>query len=173
MTNHVHILATPLRADAMSKLMQVLNRNYLRYYNNAYGRSGTLWEGRFKSCVVETSRYLLHCYRYIEQNPVRAGMVENPAAYGWSSYCCNALGVESKLVTPHIEYLQLGKNLPSRLHAYRELFNEHMDTQMLQDIRASTNKNMALGTTRFKEEIEATLSRRVRPASPGRPRKEK
>ena len=83
MTNHVHILATPLQADSISKLMQVLNRNYVCYYNNAYRRSGTLWEGRFKSCLVESRHYLLHCYRYIELNPVRAGMVESPADYGW------------------------------------------------------------------------------------------
>lgn len=99
-------------------------------------------------------------------------MVASPAAYAWSSYCCNALGVKSKLITPHAEYLQLGKDLPARLQAYRELFKEHVDAQLLQSIRDSTNKNMALGTTRFKEAIETALGRRLRPAASGRPKKE-
>ncbi len=149
-------------------MMQKLNRNYVCYYNSAYVRSGTLWEGRFRSCLVESTQYLLHCYRYIELNPVRAGIVEDPADYAWSSYRSNALGLRSELATPHALYLQLGAGKECRLHAYRKLFKENVEERLLQDIRESTNRNLALGTERFKEEIEAALARRVRLAAPGR-----
>lgn len=109
MTNHVHLLVTPETTDGLSRLMQSLGRHYVRHYNQRYRRSGTLWEGRFKSCLVQTEDYLLQCYRYIELNPVRAGMVNDPAEYPWSSYRCNALGVESRLLTLHDEYLKLGR----------------------------------------------------------------
>ncbi|GAA5525253.1 hypothetical protein Maes01_01818 [Microbulbifer aestuariivivens] len=94
MTNHVHLLVTPLEERAVSKMMQALGRMYVRYFNGAYQRSGTLWEGRYRSCLVQSEDYLLHCYRYIELNPVRAGMVKDPGKYCWSSYGANALGRE-------------------------------------------------------------------------------
>jgi putative transposase len=103
MTNHVHLLATPRIENGISKMMQSLGRQYVRYFNYTYKRSGTLWEGRFKSCVIQSADYLLKCYRYIELNPVRASMVNYPDEYRWSSYHANALGVESALCTPHDE----------------------------------------------------------------------
>lgn len=172
MTNHVHLLVTPSSDDGLSDTMQSLGRRYVRYFNNRHGRSGTLWEGRFKSCLVQTEIYLLHCYRYIEMNPVRAGMVDDPSAYRWSSYHCNALGVESELCTPHHEYLKLGKGPEARLENYRALFKTRLDPELLQQIRTSTNRGLALGNDRFEQEIESVYGRRVRPARMGRPRKE-
>lgn len=119
MTNHVHLLATPRMANAISTMMQAIGRHYVRYFNRKYQRSGTLWEGRFKSCLVQSNVYFLQCQRYIELNPVRAGMVEDPAHYVWSSYQCSALGKAFDLFTPHPEYLGLGNCPSTRMENYR------------------------------------------------------
>lgn len=161
MTNHVHILATPGQPDGVSRMMQRVGRQYVRYFNKAYRRSGTLWEGRFKSCVVDAEGYLLVCQRYIELNPVRANMVGAPADYRWSSYRCNGLGKPSRLWTPHERYLELGNSDKERLLAYRALFRAHIEAAMLNDIRTSTNKGLALGNDRFKAQVEALTGRRV------------
>ena len=113
MTNHVHLLCTPRIPNAVSLMMQSLGRHYVRYFNFSYKRTGTLWEGRFKSCLVQEESYLIQLYRYIELNPVRAGMVEQPSDYVWSSYPTNALGKASEICTPHPLYLALGRN-PNR-----------------------------------------------------------
>ncbi|MBA8885076.1 transposase [Dokdonella fugitiva] len=110
MTNHVHLLLTPTTVGAVSRMMQQLGRGYVGYFNTAHHRSGTLWEGRFKSNLVDSERYLLTCYRYIEMNPVRAGMVEEPGAYRWSSYGHNASGGPDAIVTPHPIYLRSAKS---------------------------------------------------------------
>ena len=110
MTNHVHLLCTPQKEGAISRMMQSIGRMYVRYYNETYQRSGTLWEGRFKSCLVQSERYLLELHRYIELNPVRADMVKDPAEYSWSSYAFNALGIKTKMHTPHSEYLYIRKD---------------------------------------------------------------
>ena len=172
MTNHVHLLATPLQENAVSKMMQALGRQYVRYFNYIYRRSGTLWEGRFKSCVVDTPHYLLLCYRYIELNPVRAAMVNYPEEYRWSSYHANALGKETALRTPHSEYLRLGKTIEERLESYRELFRTCIESDALEAIRSAVNKNLALGENRFKLQIEQNCKRRVSPMQVGRKRKE-
>jgi putative transposase len=172
MTNHVHLLATPLQENATSKMMQSLGRQYVRYYNHTYKRSGTLWEGRFKSCLVDSSNYLLLCYRYIELNPVRAGMVNYPEEYKWSSYHANVLEVESDLRTPHSEYLNLGNTTEERLNAYRELFRNCLEPNSLNEIRSSVNKGLALGDNRFKLQIEENCKHRVTPMKMGRKRKE-
>ena len=170
MTNHVHLLGTPNKEGAVSRMMQSVGRMYVRYFNKTYRRSGTLWEGRFKSCLVESERYLLECYRYIELNPVVANMVQDPGDYYWSSYQCNALGKASELLKPHEEYLALGKSTDERLKNYRELFKYHVDEEMITDIRESVNKGMAIGSERFKKQIERTYHRRVVPGKAGRPR---
>jgi len=139
----------------------------VRYYNKTYRRSGTLWEGRFKSCLVESADYLLKCYQYIELNPVRAGIVDDPSEYHWSSYQCNGLGVESKLMKPHDVYQKLGRSKESRLKAYRELFRYQLNGEVLKEIRTSVNKGLAFGSERFKDEIEFNLKRRVRNAKRG------
>ncbi len=170
MTNHVHLLCTPWKDHAISRMMQSIGRLYVRYYNNTYQRSGTLWEGRFKSCLVQSERYLLELYRYIELNPVRADMVGDPSDYSWSSYAINALGAESELQTPHPEYLALGRSKDDRLSNYRDLFKAHVGPDRLKEIRETINKGLALGNERFTSQLEALTEQRVTARKPGRPR---
>lgn len=171
MTNHVHLLVTPATESGVSTMMQAVGRRYVRYFNHQYSRTGTLWEGRFKSSLVQSRTYLLQCYRYIELNPVRAGMVGDPSEYVWSSYRCNALGVDAQLCKAHEEYLNLGKDKESRLCAYRALFRDHVVGDLVEQIRISLNTGLALGDDRFKEEVERLYGRRVKPAKMGRPKK--
>lgn len=167
MTNHVHLLATPHEANAVSKMMQYVGRHYVRYFNYTYRHTGTLWEGRFKSCLVQENEYLFYCYRYIELNPVRAMMVTHPADYRWSSYHANALGVESKLCSPHPLYLNLGVDAVSREANYRGLFDAHIDSRVVDDIRGSLQKGLVLGNDYFKDAIAELTGRRVRQVKRG------
>ena len=169
MSNHVHLLCTPRRGGSLSLLMQSLGRRYVRYFNHEYQRSGTLWEGRYKSCLIQEGLYLLEVYRYIELNPVRAEMVAAPGDYRWSSYHVNALGRRSDLCTPHSVYLALGVNAAERRKNYRVLFERHVEGEFLAETRANTNKGLALGNDRFKEEIETLTGRRVKAKKRGRP----
>lgn len=167
MTNHVHLLATPETNDGISRLMQALGRHYVRYFNYTYRRTGTLWEGRFKSCVIDAENYLLVCQRYIELNPVRAGMTEDPADYAWSSYVANGMGKRIKFWQPHRIYCELGSTLEACAASYRELFKGQLDKPLLNTIRQATNQGMVLGNERFKVEIERLTERRVRPLKRG------
>ena len=169
MTNHVHLLCTPRLDGAISSLMQALGRRYVRYFNCEYNRSGTLWEGRYKSCLIQSKAYLLEVYRYIELNPVRAEMVADPGDYRWSSYQINGLGKTSGLCTPHPEYLKLGKTEKERAENYRALFTPGFDEHLLDQIRSATNKGLVIGNKRFQEEIETLTGRRVREKKRGRP----
>jgi putative transposase len=168
MTNHVHLLCTPRKEDGVSQMMQSLGRQYVRYFNHCYKRTGTLWEGRFKSCLVEDEVYLLHLYRYIELNPVRAGMVGAPAEYQWSSYQVNALGKASILCTPHPLFTALGMNTVERQVCYRSLFTTNLDGMLLDDIRGAIQSGTALGNDSFKEELASLTGRRFHALSPGR-----
>jgi putative transposase len=170
MTNHVHLLCTPNSTDGISKMMQSLGRRYVRYFNYNYQRTGTLWEGRFKACVVNASEYLLHLYRYIELNPVRANMVKDPADYVWSSYQCNALGRKDLLLTPHELYLALDYNPIVRQALYRSLFTSHVEGALLKDIRYAVNKGLVLGSERFVAKLEALCGRRLKEGLKGRPK---
>ncbi len=172
MTNHVHLLVTEQAQYGISQMMQSVGRRYVRYINNTCQRTGTLWEGRYKSSLVQDEHYLLTCYRYIELNPVRAMMVEAPGDYKWSSYHFNAYGRCDEIISPHKQYQALGKDKEQCRHQYRELFRYHVDDDLLHDIRDSLNHGWPLGNERFKEEIEHTLQRRVRPGKSGRPRAE-
>jgi len=169
MTNHVHLLCSASNSSGISLMMQSMGRQYVRYFNQRYQRSGTLWEGRFKSCLVQEERYLLAVYRYIEMNPVRAGMVASPADYSWSSYAINALGKTSALCKPHSCYLALAKNDAERQQAYRGLFSQ-MDEALLADIRSAAKSGMALGNERFKQEVADLTGRRQHPEKRGRPK---
>ncbi|MFK8021525.1 MAG: transposase [Pseudomonadales bacterium] len=171
MTNHVHLLATPRKARAISDMMQALGRRYVRYFNRKYQRTGTLWEGRFKSCLVQSEHYLLQCQLYIELNPVRANMVDDPGKYAWSSYRAHAVGQAVSLHTPHLEYLRLSKTPVIRHKHYRELFVTQLDVQLTQPIRDAVSKGLALGSDQFKNDIEKLSGSRVRPAKMGRPSK--
>ena len=167
MTNHVHLLVTPETPDGVSRMMQALGRNYVRYFNRTYRRTGTLLEGRFKSCLVDTEGYFLTCQRYIELNPVRAGMVVSPEGYPWSSYQANGLGRPAKLWTPHPVYKALGESKEERTAAYRSLFDTHLESTTLKDIREATQTGMALGNERFKAQIEQLSGRRMVPLKRG------
>ena len=171
MTNHVHLLITPHEEQSLSKALQMLGRYYVQYFNNCYQRSGTLWEGRYKATLIDTEAYLLTCMRYIELNPVRAGIVAHPSEYPWSSYGYNALGEANNLVTPHPEYQHLGKNDEERRHAYRQLFKHRISEESINAIREATNKAWVLGNDRFKQSIQEKLKRRVEPAARGGDRK--
>jgi putative transposase len=168
MNNHVHLLCTPQQLNAISHMMQALGRQYVRYFNYNHNRTGTLWEGRFKSCLVEDERYLLHVYRYIELNPVRAEIVQNPADYRWSSYQINGLGKSSGLCTPHALYLSLGRNTLERQSNYRQLFVSRIDHKLLGEIRVALNSGMALGNNKFKQELEKQTGRRLHKLTRGR-----
>lgn len=171
MTNHVHLLLTARQPDGPSLLMKHLGQRYVQYVNRHYYRSGTLWEGRFRSSIVQERGYLLRCYRYIEMNPVRAGMVKHPRDYQWSSYRANMGLLASRLVAPHEEYLALGRHEEERHAAYRALFPTELDPVDLDEIRSALNGGFAYGNDRFKADVAAMLGRRVEPGVPGRPRK--
>jgi putative transposase len=170
MTNHVHLLITPATEHGLGELMQSVGRRYVRYVNYSYGRTGTLWEGRYRASLVQSEKYLLTCYRYIELNPVRAGMVGHPGEYRWSSYAANAEGSSDAVVCPHSEYTALGGDAMQRCRVYRELFSDIVEADALHAIRKTVNGEFVLGNDRFKDEIEHQLARRVRPGKRGRPR---
>lgn len=170
MTNHVHLLASPQEDVSISKTLQSVGRRYVQYFNHAYGRTGTLWEGRFKATLIDTEAYLLTCMRYIELNPVRAGMVEHPADYPWSSYRANAQGIPNGLLTPHSLYRRLGASDGERQAAYRQLFRVQLSKADIKAIRDATNKSWVLGNDRFKARIETLSGRRTAPLPRGRPR---
>lgn len=171
MTNHVHLLISAAKTESPGAMMKALGQRYVQYVNRVYQRSGTLWEGRYRSCPVQEEAYLLACQRYIELNPVRAGMVAHPAEYRWSSYRANAQGEMDALIRPHPIFMTLGAEGASRQVAYRELFRHELDPGLVDDIRKATNGNFLLGDTRFAASVEATLRRRVLPGVAGRPRK--
>jgi putative transposase len=160
MTNHVHLLLTPQNHDSVSRCMQYMGRYYVRYFNYRHRRSGTLFEGRFKSSIVQTRRYLLACQRYIELNPVRAGMVSDPADYTWSSYRAHGFGQAVKMWRPHPEYLALGHTKQSRTSAYRQFFAQQLSTELITDIRNALNTGMVLGNDRFRQEVEELTGQR-------------
>jgi len=173
MTNHVHLLLTPVLPDEPSLLMKHLGQRYVQYVNRTYHRSGTLWEGRFRSSPVQETGYFLRCHRYIELNPVRANMVSDPRDYRWSSFAVNAGLAPMRMLTPHSEYVALGRNDNERSAAYCELFRSALDTAQLDEIRSAANGGFAFGNDRFKAQIAEMLKRRVERGAPGRPRRKK
>lgn len=148
MSNHVHLLVTPQTADACGSLMKRLGQHYVQYVNKAHGRTGTLWEGRFRSCVAASERYVLACYRYIELNPVRAGIVAHACDYRWSSYRANAQGEDDGLLVPHSAYVALAEEEAPRRIQYRGLFESALDARLIDEIRSATRNGRALGAAR-------------------------
>ena len=175
MTNHIHLLATPGAQDSISKVFQSVGRRYVQHFNFKYKRSGTLWEGRYRATVIDSERYLLTVMRYIELNPVRAGMVKRPRDYPWSSHVFNA-GWEAEgqisWLTPQREYLRLGRTSEERQLAYRQLFKATLPKDDLKAIRDSTHRGWALGGERFIRKIEELSQRRAASMGIGRPKKE-
>jgi putative transposase len=168
MTNHIHLLASPEAEDSFPKMMQWLGGHYARYFNKCYRRSGALWEGRYKTSLIDSDDYLLKCYRYIELNPVRAGMVNHPGQYPWSSYrentgfiiagLCKVSGLnltpdqtpdQTRILTPHPVYLALSSDEHKRHQAYQELFNEELDRQTQVQVQRGIEKNRPVGNPEF------------------------
>jgi putative transposase len=172
MGNHVHLLVTPNEAGALGAMMQDLSGRYVRVINRIHARTGTLWEARFRSSLVDSENYVLVCQRYIELNPVRAGMVSHPAAYPWSSHSYYAAGCGSRLIAEHPVYRRLGLNALERRTAYLALFADALGEPVLKYIRAALNSDSALGGEAFLEDAEAKLGRSVRLPRRGRPAKD-
>jgi putative transposase len=169
MTNHVHLLVTPETETGIAKLMQAIGRRYVQYINRSYRRTGSLWEGRYKSSLVQAEIYLLTCMRYIELNPVRANMAQDPGQYRWSSYRHNGLGQTDSRITPHPLYLTLDRDKANRPAAYRVLFRSELDDESLADIRLALSQGQPLGGDRFSDKICAAAGIRRTQRRPGRP----
>jgi putative transposase len=173
MTNHIHLLASPLYADSIGKTLQSVGRRYVQYFNHTYKRTGTLWEGRYRATVVDSEQYLLKLMHYIDMNPVRAGMVKHPHEYAWSShrrYAAGDAGLNSIWLEPHQQYLALGLTDKERHIAYQQLFTTLAAEDELTAIREATNKGWALGSARFAMEIEGLSARRAVSKGRGRPK---
>lgn len=171
MTNHVHMLLSPERPESVSVLMKNLGQRYVQAFNRSHGRTGSLWEGRFRSSIVDTDAYFLRCHRYVELNPVRAAMVAHPAEYPWSSFHANALGRVSSVVTPHPRYLELGSTPDERCARYRALFKGEFAEGDLKAIRASINAGLPLGSPAFIRRMETMLGKRTQAGKGGRPKR--
>jgi putative transposase len=168
MGNHVHLLVTPQTRASPAALMKALGQRYSQYVNRRYRRTGSLWEGRYKSSLVDHARYLLVCHRYIELNPVRAQMVSHPSDYPWSSYRTNADGHPSELIKPHLVYSALGSHPAAREQAYRQLFEIPLADETVQQVRRAACGNFVLGDAGFAAVMAQSLGREVIPRASGR-----
>lgn len=173
MTNHVHLLVTPDHDHSPAYMMQSIGRRYVRYFNDRSDRTGTLWEGRYRSTLIDSDRYFFSCSRYVELNPARAGMVSHPGAYRWSSFRCNADGEPDPLITPHRMYRDLGPGSSEREAAYRGMFESDLDLEAVDAIRRATNSGRILGSARFREEVESESTRSLRSLAHGGDRRSK
>jgi putative transposase len=172
MSNHLHLLITPQSKKDLATFMQTMANRYVRYFNAKYDRTGTIWEGRFKSCLVESELYLLVLYKYIEMNPVKAGMVKCAEDYVWSSYLHNALGGEDCLITSHAHYNSLGNNNVHRYNAYKALFDTLViSSQQDEHISKATLTGEVYGSDLFHDKIRLLLSRVTRLGRHGGDRK--
>lgn len=167
--NQVHMLVTPRSEKSLPKTMQSLGRRYVRHVNAAYGRSGTLWEGRYHATLIDPDAYLFDCMRYIELAPVRAKLAARPEAYRWSSFGSNALNTYDPLVKPHPLYVDLAKKPLQRQRAYRALYDKRLTEEFIAALRAATNGGWPLGSDLFKQKVALVLGRRVVPLAKGRP----
>ena len=173
MTNHFHFLLTPHTVNALSGLMQSIGRRYVRYVNKEYNRSGTLWERRFKSSLIDSERYLMTCYRYIEENPIRAGMVQSIEDYRWSSYHHNALGIVDELITPHPLYNALAQAKEARFLAHKQLFEGRLPVKVIALFNDSAEKGDVLGAEGYHDHIGHLIGRVTAKGQHGGDRKSK
>jgi putative transposase len=171
MDNHVHLLITPPTSAHASRFMQSLGRRYVRHVNDAYQRTGTLWEGRFRACAVHAEDYLFTCMRYIELNPVRAGMVVDPSEFRWSSYRTTALGIETSIWTAHSLYTALGSSPAERQYAYRAQFVTDIEDAAFAHIRSATGSGHLLANRSTVTRLEREYGQPLGPSRIGRPRK--
>ena len=167
MTNHVHLLLTPVDEIGCALMMRDLGRCYAAYFNRRYEKTGALWEHPFRSCLVDSAEYVITCYRYIERNPVRAQMVAQPAHYPWSSYAGNACLRSDSILEPHAEYLALGSDEASRPRAYRDLLDDAEVPDSLKALRDATDAGFPLVGARLREDLEK-MGARLEPGTPGR-----
>jgi len=172
MTNHFHLLIQPKEKNNISLLMKLLGAKYVRYVNKTYKRTGTLWEGRFKCCLIDEELYFLACLHYIEMNPVRAGIVNSPELYPWSSYRFRAFGEKNSILDAGAWYNSLGSNAQERQIRYRKFFQNFIPESTTTLIREMTNKGGMIGSALFKEKIQETTGREIIFRRPGRPKKE-
>jgi putative transposase len=171
MPDHFHLLATPAQAEGLSRTMQALGRRYVRWFNHRHGRTGALWEGRFRSTVIEPERYLIDCMRYVELNPLRAAFVADAGAYPWSSLA-HHLGLRvDPLVTDHPQFWSLGNTPFDRQAAYARLCAAPLDTAVLAGIRDNTHRGWPMGTDAFIEALSRRTERRLVRKPVGRPRR--
>ena len=169
MTNHVHLLATPIDLDGLPLLMQAVGRRYVRYFNDKEGRSGTLWEGRYRSTLIDTDRYLLACMAYMDLNPVRAGLAIRPEDYFWSSHRHYIGRFEDRLVSPHPLIWSLGNTPFSREAAYAELVRGGVAKSRQEELTRSALSGWPLGDAEFAQELKKHTARRVEKSRAGRP----
>jgi putative transposase len=170
MSNHVHILCSNISDGCISRTVKTVNGTYAIYMNRKYSRTGTLWEGRFWSSLIQTRRYLLACYRYIELNPVRARLVSKPEDYPWSSHLANAMGKES-WIEPHDEFESLGSSPATRRIAYRRLFGHPLDEDLTTQFRSGLRHSLPVGDDNFVAAMKEQLGLPAGDCKPGRPRR--
>ena len=173
MPNHLHLLVSPSDASGLGRMMQWIGRHYVPYFNHKYQRMGTLWQGRYKATVIDSEQYFMMCSRYIELNPVRAGIASDPADYPWSSYRHHVGIKPDAWITDHALYWALGNTPFDREAAYRALVDLGLSEQEIATLSQATLKGWALGSEKFKARLERQANRRVSPAKRGRPAKEK
>jgi putative transposase len=170
MPDHVHVLATPSNTDSIARVVQSIGRNYVQYFNECYGGSGTLWEGRYRATVIDASAYMLDVSRYIELNPVRNRLVDKPQDYRWSSYAHNALAKSDEMISAAPQYAGLGASARDCAKAYRKLFKQKLSAAQVQEITDATMKGWVLGNSRFARKIEKLSGRRATQLPKGRPK---
>ncbi len=173
MSNHIHLLLTPQRDQALPKMMQALGRRYVRYFNRSHERTGTLWEGRYRSSLIQTERHLLACMVYLDLNPVRAGLVTDPAEHAWSSHRHYVGTRLDKFLTPHALYWQLGNTPFAREVAYTEMVRAGLSANQVGALTQATLGGWALGDEGFKRSLQSQTQRRLAPGQVGRPIKPK
>lgn len=169
MPDHLHLLVTPSDDAGLARMMQWIGRHYVPYFNQKHGRSGTLWQGRYRATVIDAELYLLAICRYIELNPVRNGLAASPGEYPWSSYMHHIGAKQDGLITDHPQYWSIGNTPFDREIAYRQLTEEGLARAEVERITAATLKGWALGSDEFKQGLERQTHRRVSPAKRGRP----
>jgi len=172
MSNHLHLLATPRQDKALPLMMQAVGRSYVRQFNQRHGRTGTLWEGRYRSTLIQTERYFLACMVYIDLNPVRAGLVTQAVDYPWSSHAHYTGIRQDAWLNPHALYWGLGNTPFARELAYAQLVQAGIEPAHQQALTSATLSGWALGEEGFVAGLQKLTPRRVRKAAAGRPLKQ-
>lgn len=171
MPNHVHLLASPSDSEGLGKMMQWVGRHYVPYFNARYGRTGTLWQGRYKAAVIDSEPYFLLCSRYIESNPVRAGIAASPSDYSWSSFAHHAGIRPDSVITDHPLFWALGNTPFEREAAYKALMDQGLGSAEVETLTHAALKGWPLGSDHFRTQLAKQVNRRVAPAKRGRPQK--